>query len=66
MYGYPRKVVERNLDLYKNIVINKILELTSDGTDLERVLNSRTLLVYAGHMINYARELKRLDEEEKK
>lgn len=61
MIKYPKEVLEERFNLYRDIVANKIIELTSDGTDLDRVLNSRTISVYAGHMLKYARQLEELN-----
>jgi hypothetical protein len=63
MIKYPREVLEERLNRYKEIVTDKIIELTSDGTDLEKILKSRTVKVYAGHMVSYAREIEQLDKE---
>jgi hypothetical protein len=63
MIEYPRAVIEERLNRYKEIVTDKIIELTSGGTDLETILSSRTIRVYAGHMVSYARQLEKLNEE---
>ncbi len=64
MIKYPKVVLEERLNRYKEIVTDKIVELTSDGTDLETILKSRTVRVYAGHMVSYARQLKELEGKE--
>jgi hypothetical protein len=61
MIKYPKEVLEERFNLYRDIVANKIIELTSDGTDLDKVLHSRTINVYAGHMLKYARQLEELN-----